>query len=135
MDCFGYCLSKESYNEMNTVGSINVEKNVDVSETVVNKEETNKVDKVEETNKVDNEVILETNKVDNEEETTKVDKVEETNKVDKVEETNKVDKVEETNKVDNEDNEVDKDLDLVIIDNRVMLTHPIIYNDSYMNHS
>ena len=116
MDCFGYCLSKESYNEMNTVGSINVEKNVDVSETVVTKEETNKVNDIVETNKVD--------------------KVEETNKVDnKVEETKKVDKVEETKKVDNEDNEVDKDLDLVIIDNRVMLTHPIIYNDSYMNHS
>ena len=121
MNCFQYCLSKESYNEMNTIGDnknivikddmsrTDVKQNVVVIETVV---ET-KVNNSNEVKEVVIETVVET-------------KVNNSNEVKEV----VIENVEETKEVNEE---VDNELDLVIIDNRVTLTHPIIYNDSYIS--
>lgn len=102
MDCFG-CISKDSYNEMNTIGS---------SKNIVIKADMSRTDVVE------NVVVSETV-------TKEVVIVHTEAKV--INDSNEVEETKEVNE------EIDNELDIVIIDNRVTLTHPIIYNDSYMS--
>lgn len=109
MDCFG-CISKDSYNEMNTIGS---------SKNIVIKNDMSRTDVVE--NVVENVVVSETVTKEVFIETivhTEAKVINDSNKVEETKDFNE---------------EVDNELDIVIIDNRVTLTHPIIYNDSYMS--
>ena len=110
MDCFG-CISKDSYNEMNTIGS---------SKNIVIKNDMSRTDVVE--NVVVSETVLP--------ETVTKEVVIETIVHTEAKVINDSNKVEETKDFNEE---VDNELDIVIIDNRVTLTHPIIYNDSYMS--
>lgn len=105
MDCFG-CISKDSYNEMNTIGS---------SKNIVIKNEMSRTDVAENvvvSETVTKEVVIETILH------TEAKVINDSNEVEERKEVNE---------------EVDNELDIVIIDNRVTLTHPIIYNDSYMS--